>query len=78
MEKEKRSRRPSTFYGSPLCLSSQKPPAVDLVLLVAANHSKRDHLLQDRKNTETDRRNKETYHEESNKLTFDIYCSRGT
>lgn len=48
--RKKRSRRPSTFYGSPLCLPSQKPPAVDLVLLVAAHHSKRDHLLQDRKN----------------------------
>jgi hypothetical protein len=48
--RKKRSRRPSTFYGSPLCLPTQKPPAVDLVLLVTAHHSKRDHLLQDRKN----------------------------
>lgn len=34
-----------TFDGSPLCFSAQQPPPVDLILLVTAHHSKRDHLL---------------------------------
>lgn len=34
-----------TLYGAPLCFPSQNPLSVHLVLLVAAHHSKRDHLL---------------------------------
>lgn len=34
-----------TFNSSPLGLPPQQPPAIDLVLLVAAHHSKWDHLL---------------------------------
>lgn len=34
-----------TLYGAPLCFPSQNPLSVHLVLLVAAHHSKRGHLL---------------------------------
>ena len=34
-----------TFNSPPLGLPPQQPPAIDLVLLVAAHHSKGDHLL---------------------------------
>lgn len=34
-----------TFNRSPLGFPPEEPPAVDLVLLVAAHHCERDHLL---------------------------------
>lgn len=34
-----------TFNGSPFGLPPQQPPAIDLVLLITAHHSKWDHLL---------------------------------
>lgn len=34
-----------TLYGAPFCLPPQDPLAVDLVLLVAAYDSERDHFL---------------------------------
>lgn len=34
-----------TFNGSPLGFSAQQPPPIDLILLVTAHHSKRNHLL---------------------------------
>lgn len=38
----------STFNGPPLGLPSQDPLAIDLILVVAAHHGKRDHLLEKR------------------------------
>lgn len=34
-----------TFDRPPLCFPPEEPPAVDLVLLIAAHHCERDHLL---------------------------------
>lgn len=45
-EKGEKRGRSFTFNGSPLSLPPQQPPAIDLVLLVTAHHSKWDHLLQ--------------------------------
>lgn len=42
---EKKGGESCTFNGSPLGFPPQQPPAIDLVLLVAAHYSKRDHLL---------------------------------
>lgn len=39
------SGRIGTFNRSPLGFPPEEPPAVDLVLLVAAHHCERDHLL---------------------------------
>lgn len=39
----------STFNGPPLGLPSQDPLAIDLILMVAAHHGKRDHLLEKRR-----------------------------
>lgn len=57
MEYNKGIRR-CTFNGSPLGLPPQQPPPIDLILLVTAHHSKRDHLLlRGRRSTDSEVRN---------------------